>query len=441
MKEYFVIGILALLSLNFYSCDKIEDILLEESDDMLYCDYSVELYKPKSNPDCVYTLSAKFSDLDLFNKETMKVGFYIQEYDYTPHNGTYTPGPSIESDWILNDTIHYKWVDEIAENGMFSYSFLPVNKQYFCKACVLEELGDGTMMLVQSKPFMFQGNVQMSIALKDTLCNGFALDINRNQIQKNIKEMGFCWSPSGTPLIQDHRQIGAYTTFRNFDFGDCDRIYIRGYILFEDGVVNYSSVMEYNPKDFVVHIYDREDILKIKGDDNEQTIRDISMFKGHMIFHVDMLPKDKDAFATPLNCKVEGNGHKIYISSVGEYGHVDNAIIGYCYQWDMRNHGKMTNCYFESSTHVFNEVKGYIGQSRGWVRQNRGIIEDCEGLTVSTNQGVVKDCLNPFYHDPENPSWFGYTYIVQTNGKFGIIQNCRVNEGFRVCMYNEGVIQ
>lgn len=242
-------------------------------------------------------------------------------------------------------------------------------------------------------------------------------------------------------MIQDHRYVGAWTDYSTFDFGDLDEVYIRGYALFEDGSVNYSPVMEYHPKDFVVYIRSREDIMKIKGDDNEQTIRDISMFRGKMIFYTDMLPEDKDVFASSVNCRVEGNGHRIYISSVGKFGHIDNAVIGYCFQWDMRNYGIMTNCYFENSTHVINDVGGYIGKSKGLVLENYGTIETCEELTVLLNQGIVKNCYNPFYRYPEVSAGLGYIYIVQTNEKFGIIQNCTIDERFILCSTNHGVIQ
>lgn len=190
MKKFLIMLVLAPLQILVCSCDKLKDVLLEESDDTLCCDYFVQMSEPKLNMDCTYTLSAKFSDMKLFNRKTMRACFYVSEYDYTPHDGIYTTGPSIEGDWILNDTLHYKWVD-VLEDGEFSYSFLPVNKQYFCIACVVERLEDGMMMLINSKSFMLQGNLRMSIVLEDTLCNGFRLTFNRGQVKKMYRKWAF----------------------------------------------------------------------------------------------------------------------------------------------------------------------------------------------------------------------------------------------------------
>lgn len=435
MKKYLFLFPLIAMAVWLASCGDVVEKLLSEEEDVInmgfHSGYSVDMSEPKEEEDRSYTLTAKMSDMSLFDKETMKVGFHIYLADDSYGEST-SRGPYWVSNWIKDDTTDYKWVDEIAEDGTFSYRFFPKNTQYICSACVLEVLGgdERSTQMVQSEQFLLQGNLQMSIAITDTLSNRFELTINSYQSSVGgTKESGFCWSAEGVPSINDNRK--AHRSY-NLDFEDYDKVYVRGYVLYMDGTVAYTDVMEYHPKDIVYYINDQEDIYFLKGGTDVEASRDISNFKGTLVFNTDMSSEEKTAFRHPINCTVEGNGHLIYISSVGPYGQVNNARLGYSYRWKIHNWGEILNCDIDQSNHVFNEAEGVIRQTSGWIQENMGTIEDCQEITISINQGLVRDCRNPS----------SYSYIVQTNGEFGVIENCTVGDAEdKICVTNNGIIR
>lgn len=437
MKKHLFITSLVALAVGLASCGDLIKELLSEEEDVISMDfhtgYSVDMSEPEEEEDRSYTLTAKLSDVSLYDKESMKVGFHIYLADEAYGEST-SRGPYWVEGWRKDDTTNYKWVDEIAEDGTFSYRFFPKNTQYICSACVLEVLGgdERFTQMIQSEQFLLRGNLQMSIAITDTLSNRFELTINSYQSSVGgIKESGFCWSAEGVPLINDNRT--AYHSYK-LDFEDYDEVYVRGYVLYADGTVAYTDVLEYRPKDIVYYINDQEDIYFLKGGTDEDDGRDIGSFKGTLVFNTDMAFEDRMAFSHPINCTVEGNGHLLYISSVGPYGQVKNAKLGYSYKWEIQNWGEILNCEIDGSNHVFNEEGGVIRQSSGWIQENMGTIEDCQNIMISTNQGLVRNCKNPYSTQ--------YDIMVLTNTQFGVIENCiQENDEYRICGTNEGIIR
>lgn len=418
------------------SCDKVVEAILEEEDDGLHRGYSVELYEPVEEADLSYTLTAKFSDMERFRYNRMKVGFYIVESNYTPYHPTAEiAGEPYEAlDWeIEND--NYKWVDEIADDGTYSFNFSPLgNQQYTCKACVLEELSDGRMQVIKSEPLCIRGTTPLELVLTDTLSVRFELYFKGEWANtRTLGGSGICWSSEEIPTMEDN-----YTPYQSysFNFGNCETVYLRGFLAYEDGSVDYSNVIEYHPQEWTYYVRTREDLADLSGSEYEN-------FRGTMVFEIDMLEEEKKLLNTYFNCYVEGNGHSLYFGNVGPYGHVNNVRILYSYPWELNNHGIITNCYIDGDNHLINMPDGYISQCTGWIRQNKGTIEDCRNLTVSTNYGIVRNCVNSYslYYDASLAP-YTYEWIVQTNTKYGVIEGCyQTNPNFWVCSENKGIIR
>lgn len=440
MKKYvFHIVSAFILSIGMASCDKVVEALLEEDeDDGLHRWYSVELYEPVAEADLSYTFTAKFSDMDKFRYDKMKLGFYFGESEYTPYHPTVEVAgePYVVWESSVQDTTLYKWVDEIADDGTYSVNFFPKgNQQYECKACVLEELSDGTLQLISSTPFCIRGTAPVSITLADTLGVRFEVDVDYDWVKTRSIERGagICWSTEGVPTVMDN--YTPYTSY-SFNFGDLDKVYLRGFLVYADGTVDYSDVLEYHPQEWTYHVRNREDLAHLAGTEYDN-------FRGTIVFETDMLEEENRLLNKPFNCYVEGNGHSLYFGGIGLYGHVNNVRILYTYLWELDNQGKMTNCYITGNNHVFNKPEGYISQCTGWITQNEGTIEDCRNLSVSTNYGVVRNCVNSYslYYDASLAP-YTFEWIVQTNTEYGIIEGCyQTNPNYWVCSINNGIIR
>lgn len=436
MKKKYTFIILAtlILSMGMVSCEKAVETIFggETGDDGLHRGYSVEMYEPVLQADQSYTFTAKFSDMERFRWNKMRLGFNVVERDYTPYDSPVgEPGEPSTTLWeFVEDTTQYKWVDEIADNGTYTFNFRPMaNQQYSCYACVLEELSDGTLQIIYSTPFNIRGEAQIDIALVDSLGVEFEVTLNQDLIEKRIIETGICWSGKGVPLIQDNRT--PYSSY-SFNFGDWETVYLRGYVVYEDEAVDYSDVLEYQPQKWGFYVRTREDIARIKDTYHFEN------FRGTIIFEIDMLPEERAALAQ-TDCTIIGNGHGIYVGYVGTHGHIDNAaILGT--KWS--NHGMVTNCFIDNNNQVTNAPEGYIGQSSGWIWKNQGIIEDCHEITIAENYGLVKDCVNSFsnYYNENIPQI--YVWLVHKNTEYGIIENCyQTNPSYKVCSYNDGIIR
>ena len=418
------------------SCDKVTEAILEEEDDGLHRGYSVELYEPEMETDLSYTLTAKFSDMERFRYNKMRAGFYIVKSDYTPYHPTAeTAGEPYETqDWVVEND-DYKWVDEIADDGTYSFNFSPIgNQQYTCKACVLEELSDGRLQVINSEPFCVRGTTPIELVLTDTLSVRFEIHINGEWVNtRTLGGSGICWSSEGVPTMEDN-----YTPYQSysFNFGDCETVYLRGFLAYENGAVDYSNVIEYHPQEWTYYVRTREDLAHLAGTEYEN-------FRGTIVFEIDMLEEEKKLLNTYFNCYVEGNGHSLYFGSVGPYGHVDNVRILYSYPWELKNHGIITNCYIDGNNHLINMPEGYIGQCSGWINENQGLIEDCHEITIASNYGVVRNCVNSysFIYD-KNLAPYNCEYIVMTNTKYGIIEGCSQSYPYYfVYGSNEGIVR
>ena len=87
--------------------------------------------------------------------------------------------------------------------------------------------------------------------------------------------------------------------------------------------------------------------------------------------------------------------------------------------------------------------EGYIGQCSGWINENQGLIEDCHEITIASNYGVVRNCVNSysFIYD-KNLAPYNCEYIVMTNTKYGIIEGCSQSYPYYfVYGSNEGIVR
>lgn len=237
------------------------------------------------------------------NRETVKVGFYVTEYNkemFDYEGGVlhedrvywayhYLMGGSSEDGFVSSNGAYYEdnnefyWVDEIASDGTFEVSFMSQMKQYICIAFAVNALDYNPhawcyhLQLLQSKPYFFTGEETAKLELINPMFNEFRLSFSQPEDQYNEHNAGLCWSATDKePDLEDNRfenyanyNDSNFVDFDWIDFGDHDVVYVRGYVknYFQDDYQNevesykviYSNVIEIRPKELKYVINSKEE--------------------------------------------------------------------------------------------------------------------------------------------------------------------------------------
>ena len=357
------------------------------------------------------------------NRETVKVGFYVTEYNkemFDYEGGVlhedrvywayhYLMGGSSEDGFVSSNGAYYEdnnefyWVDEIASDGTFEVSFMSQMKQYICIAFAVNALDYNPhawcyhLQLLQSKPFFFTGEETAKLELINPMFNEFRLSFSQPEDQYNEHNAGLCWSATDKePDLEDNRfenyanyNDSNFVDFDWIDFGDHDVVYVRGYVknYFQDDYHNevesykviYSNVIEIRPKElkyvinskeefqeFINSLYDFWDPVNnyynYRGDDWWLSFRGRSQFN-YAVEKTDWLDR-------PYLESYWG-GDSTYLSIPELKGVIEgNGII--------------------PEIRKVNEQGVVKGMTVLKCDENYGKLENLQGLTLSSNYGEVK---------------------------------------------------
>lgn len=440
---------------------------------------TLEQFAPVQSENGDIILSAKVSLPAVFNRETAKVGFYIQEYDeYTDdyieesvENVAYYYGRYLSGDYDYSEfeSNGYRFADEIASDGNFTVSFSPELKQYVCVAFAFnllpssdEYYGDGIYrgQSVCSKTYYFSGTTTARLELIDVLSNEFKLSFNPS-LGGDYYDIGFCYSLTNPlPMIEDSivgggsrsRAVdgeGNYTAY--LDFGDVDLVYLRGYYKRQiqdndnDGEsydMIYSNVIEFRPKEQVVNINSKTDFDSFVSsaysayeDDYYYHSSSIwNIYRGKINFGYNVqkedwlsgvLGTDSTYYSIPnVLCTIEGQGTLPYVEEVSETGKIKGMTLNDCY----RNYGTLEN--MQSAVVSYNY--GCISNSANIrVSYNYGALLESKNIYVGTNKGLVQECIGGLY-----------SAMIADNSSNGKIIGCSVDSTTQiVCTYNYGYME
>lgn len=508
MKKKLMLLLMGLFTL--VSCEK--DIYEDGNDRM-----EIEQYSPVLD-NGVMKLSGKVSLSGEFRRETAKVGFCVTEYteemgNYGFANGDiflngYMASPfDAYLHWVSGGEYGYSdgylWADEIGTDGSFSVSFVPQQKQYMCIAFainVLDEKGssyDSKYQVLSTKPFFFTGEATAQLELVHSMLRNFRLTFIGDQ----DLEVGLCWSATNPfPNVEDVCETGYWdysnsetgtivsAEFENLDFGDNERVYLRGYLKkyisdyssnSESYKMVYSNVIEFSTKDLEVNINSKEDLQNfIKSmyvcrdsvnNQYEDRRYDIwNNFYGKINVNyeaqkVDWLDYirsneygDSAYFEIPVvNCTIAGKGVIPYINTISESGKISDMTLLDCW----KNYGILENVDSSAIGTNYGTVKGgnrndfsynsgtISGATYVWIGSNRGQLLNSNHIYVGENYGLVQGCKEVY--GTRTYDEYEWTEIlnrmVGNNCSEGRIINCSLvpdeDNSNLICGENQGYIE